>query len=129
MGCGKLVPERLARGANVEAILSREHTSLLAVLQTPITGATIKVPEHAGPLRRRAQDDDGIGEQRARVAVLLQDEFGLPIAKGSVAIDEADLGMMVTHSRSRPWPLLRRRGRRGGTAAGSRGRGRRATTS
>ena len=37
-----MVNERLARGANVEAILSREHTSLLAVLQTPITGATIK---------------------------------------------------------------------------------------
>src|SRR5436190_967627 len=33
----EVVNERLARGANVEAILSREHTSLLAVLQTPIT--------------------------------------------------------------------------------------------
>jgi hypothetical protein len=38
----EVVNERLARGANVEAILSREHTSLLAVLQTPITGAKVK---------------------------------------------------------------------------------------
>jgi len=38
----QVVNDRLARGANVTAILSREHTSLLAVLQTPITATTIK---------------------------------------------------------------------------------------
>jgi hypothetical protein len=38
----QVVNDRLARGANVTAILSRAHTSLLAVLQTSVNAATIK---------------------------------------------------------------------------------------